>query len=137
MKPPFTHVVLLVTLLTGSFTSALGDQAPPIDPRSSDSVERLALEWFECLQAGQIDRTQMTTELSAHLTDDAVMGMARHLKTYGPATGDEIVQIRTIQDQTFYVVKLFLERGDALSLLIGFDDKGRITGISFSSMGQE
>jgi hypothetical protein len=57
--------------------------------------------------------------------------------TYGPATGDEIVQTRKIQDQTFYVVKLFLQRGDALSLLIGFDESGKITGVTFPSLGQE
>jgi uncharacterized protein YuzE len=34
-------------------------------------------------------------------------------------------------------VKLFLQRGDAISLLIGFDENGKITGITFPSMGQE
>jgi hypothetical protein len=34
-------------------------------------------------------------------------------------------------------VKLFLQRGDALSLLIGFDESGKITGITFPSMGRE
>jgi hypothetical protein len=63
--------------------------------------------------------------------------MSRYLKSYGPATGDEIVQSRQIENQTFYVVKLFLQRGDAISLLIGFDENGKITGITFPSMGQE
>lgn len=79
----------------------------------------------------------MSAAFSEHLTQDAVQEMARHLKSYGPATGDEIVQSRKIEDQTFYVVKLFLERGDAISLLIGFDENGKITGITFPSMGQE
>jgi len=137
MKRLFGQTALLATLFTGFFSFAFGDQAPRIDPRSSDSVKRLALEWFGRLQAGQIDRTQMTSELNAHLTDDAVKGMARYLKSYGPATRDEIVQSRMIQDQMFYVVKLFLQRGDALSLLIGLDENGKITGITFPSMGQE
>jgi hypothetical protein len=63
--------------------------------------------------------------------------MSRFLVTYGPASGGEVVKSRTIQDQTFYVVKLLLERGDALSLLIGFAENGKITGITFTSMGQE
>ncbi|HEY6256939.1 MAG TPA: hypothetical protein VIY51_14220, partial [Xanthobacteraceae bacterium] len=86
---------------------------------------------------GQIDRTQMTGALAENLTDESVDEMSRHLKSYGPAIGDEIAQNRRIRDQTFYVVKLFLQRGDALSLLIGFDDEGKITGVTFPSMGQE
>jgi hypothetical protein len=129
------RAALLATLFAGS--STLGGQAPPIDPRSSDSVKTFALSWFEHLQAGQIDRAQMTAALSKSLTDDSVKEMSRIVMSYGPATGDEIVQTRKIQDQTFYVVKLFLQRGDALSLLIGFDESGRITGVTFPSMGQE
>jgi hypothetical protein len=135
MKRLFVRTVLLATLFTGSAT--FGDQASPIDPSSSDSVKTVALEWYEHLQAGQIDRTQMTMEFSEHLTDDAVQEMSHFLVTYGSASGGEIVKSRTIQDQTFYLVKLLLERGDALSLLIGFDENGKITGITFTSMGQE
>lgn len=135
MKRLLVRAALLATLCTGS--ASFGDQVPSIDPTSSDSVKTVALEWYEHLQAGQIDRTQMTMEFSEHLTDDAVQEMSRFLMTYGSASGGEIVKSRTIQDQTFYLVKLLLERGDALSLLIGFDENGKITGITFTSMGQE
>jgi hypothetical protein len=127
----------LAVLLTGFVTAAVAEQASPAGPGSSDSVKAIALEWFEHLQAGQIDRTQMTTALSETLTDDSVKEMSRYLKSYGPTTGAEIVQDRKIEDQTFYVVKLLLKRGDALSLLIGFDETGKITGVTFPSMGQE
>jgi hypothetical protein len=135
MKRLFVRTALLATLFTGS--SAFGDQAPSIDPTSSDSVKTFALQWFERLQAGQIDRAQMTAELSENLTDEAVAEMSRYLESYGPATADEIVESRKIEDQTFYLVKLFLRRGDALTLLVGFNESGRITGITFPSMGHE
>jgi hypothetical protein len=138
MRRRFAQEALLATLLlVGSLAFVLGDEAPSVDPRSSDSVKAFALQWFGHLQAGQIDRTQMTTALSDNLTDNAVKEMARYLKSYGPAARDEIVETRKIQDQTFYVVKLLLQRGDALTLLIGFDDKGKVTGITFPSMGRE
>jgi hypothetical protein len=121
----------LAVLLTGFVTAAVAEQTSPA------SVKAIALEWFEHLQAGQIDRTQMTTALSETLTDDSVKEMSHYLKSYGPTTGAEIVQDREIEDQTFYVVKLLLKRGDALSLLIGFDESGKITGVTFPSMGQE
>jgi len=44
------------------------------------------------------------------------------------------LQSRTIADQNFYLVKLVFPRGDAASLLIGFDAEGKITGIDFISM---
>lgn len=135
MNRLFMGAALVATLFSGSL--AHGGQPPPVDPNSAESVKIFALDWFERLQSGQIDRAQMTTTLSETLTDDSVDEMSRHLKSYGPATGDEITQNRRIQDQTFYVVKLFLQRGDALSLLIGFDDNGKITGVTFPSMGQE
>jgi hypothetical protein len=109
----------------------------PPGPPSSDSAKTIALEWFEHLQEGQIDRTQMTTVFNEALTDDAVKEMSRFLKSYGPAAGDEIGQSRTIQDQTFYLVKFFLQRGDALTMLIGFDENGKVTGLTFTSMGRE
>ena len=138
MRRRFAQETLLATLLLfGSLVFALGDQSSPVDANSSNSVKAFTLQWFGHLQAGQIDRTQMMTALNEHLTDDAVKEMARYLKSYGPATGDEIVENRRIQNQTFYVVKLFLVRGDALTLLIGFDDDGKVTGITFPSMGRE
>ncbi len=135
MNRLFVSTTLIASLSFGSL--AQGQQASSIDPKSADSVKVFALDWFARLQAGEIDRTQMTRDLSKTLTEDSVEEMARHLKSYGPANGDEIIQNRRIEDQTFYVVKLFLERGDALSLLIGFDDGGKVTVVTFPSMGQE
>ena len=127
---------MLLAMLFAASTSSNG-QTPPVDPKSGESVQAFALQWFERLQAGQIDRDQMTTALSETLTDDSVKEMSRIVTSFGPATKDEIVGNRKIDDQTFYVVKLFLQRGDALSLLIGFDESGKITGVTFPSLGQE
>jgi hypothetical protein len=135
MNQFFMSAALVALLSTSAF--AEDRQVSPVNPNSADSVKSFALSWFEHLQAGQVDRAQMTTTLSETLTSESVAEMSRYIKSYGPATGDEITQHRKIQDQTFYVVKLFLERGDALSLLMGFDDNGKITGVTFPSMGQE
>jgi hypothetical protein len=61
--------------------------------------------------------------------------MSRKVNLYGASpTSAEILQNRTIADQTFYLVKLIFPRGDAASLLIGFDAQGKITGINLMSM---
>jgi len=101
------------------------------------SVEAIALRWFDQMRTGQIDRTQLTAEYSAQLTDDAVKKMSAYLNEYkygASHTGAQILRTRTIGEQTFYDVKLTFPRGDAASLLFGFNAEGKITGIALMSM---
>ena len=44
------------------------------------------------------------------------------------------MQKRSVDNQTFYKVKLIFPRGDAASLLFGFDVEGKITGVAIMSM---
>ena len=122
-------LMLVTALLTGGRVLALAD------PPAADNVKALALRWYEQMQAGKLDRSQLAAAYSAQLTDDAVRGMSRKVNLYGASpTSAEILQNRTIADQTFYLVKLIFPRGDAASLMIGFDTQGKITGINFTSM---
>ena len=94
-----------------------------------------ALQWFAQMQAGKIDRTQYTATYGAQLTDDAVQAMSHHLNEYGAAPLQaEIMQKRWVDNQTFYKVKLVFPRGDAASLLFGFDVEGKIAGVAIMSM---
>ena len=130
-------ITLVASLLTGSVAAALAGSPPPSSVRTESSVEALALEWFAKMQTGQIDRTQLAADYSAQLSDDAVQAMSRYLKEhdYGaPPTGAQVLKTRTIGEQTFYAVKLVFPRGDAASLLLGFNAQGKITGISLMSM---
>jgi hypothetical protein len=89
------------------------------------------------MQTGQIDRAQLTPNYSAQLTDDAVKHMAQYLKEYKYGvvpTGAEVLQRRTIDAQAFCLVKLLFPRGDAASLMLGFNPAGKITGISLTGM---
>jgi hypothetical protein len=100
-------------------------------------VEAIALRWFEQMRTGQIDRTQLTAEYSTQLTDDAVKKMSAYLNEYrygASPTGAQVLRTRTIGEQTFYDVKLTFPRGDAASLLFGFNSEGKITGIALMSM---
>jgi hypothetical protein len=87
------------------------------------------------MQAGKIDRTQYTAAYGAQLTDAAVQAMSHHLNEYGASPiRAEIMQKRSVDNQTFYKVKLVFPRGDAASLLFGFDAEGKITGVAIMSM---
>ena len=104
---------------------------------TENSVKALALDWFAQMRAGQIDRTQLAADYSAQLTDDVVQATARYLKQYeygASPTGAQVLKTRTTGEQTFYVVKIVFPRGDAASLLLGFNAQGKITGISLMSM---
>jgi hypothetical protein len=122
-------VVLAAMLLTGGIAGSFAD------PPAADNVKSLALRWYAQMQAGQLDRTQLTAAYSAQLSDDAVREMSHNVNLYGASPQSaEILQSRTIGDQQFYLVKLIFPRGDAASLLIGFDAQGKITGINLMSM---
>ena len=128
---------LIAALLTGSVATALAGSPPPTSVPTENSVKTLALEWFAKMRTGQIDRTQLAAEYNAQLTDDAVQAMSRFLKEhdYGASPfGAQVLKTSTVGEQTFYVVKLLFPRGDAASLLLGFNAEGKITGINLMSM---
>jgi hypothetical protein len=86
---------------------------------------------------GEIDRSQLTTDYNAQLTDAAVQGMSKYLKDYdfdAPPTGAEILKTRVSGDQTFFVVRIAFPRGDTASLLMGLNAQGKITGIDLMSI---
>ena len=125
--------VLAAVLLNRSAAAALADT--PSNAPTADDVKAIALHWYTQMQAGQLDRSQLTAAYSAQLTDAAVSEMSHKVNLYGAApTSAKILQSRSTADQKFYLVKLIFPRGDAASLLIGFDAQGKIDGINFMSM---
>jgi hypothetical protein len=119
---------LLAALLTVSAMAGRADSLLPPGAPTEKSVEALALDWFAQMRSGQIDRTQLAAEYSAQLTDDVVQETAQYLREYAygaSPTSAEVVNTRTSGKQTFYVVKLVFPRGDAASLLIGFQLRGQ------------
>lgn len=130
-------IALVIALCAGATLRALTTSASSVKVPTQSDVDALALEWFATMQTGRIVRTQLTPEYNARLTDEAVREMASYLKEhdYGVAPKSaEVVQTRTSGYQTLYVVKLIFPRGDAASLLFGFNSEGKITGISLLSM---
>jgi len=131
----FSGITLAVALLIASVAAGLADAAPPAGVPTEDGMKAFALQWFAQIQAGKIDRTQYTAAYGAQLTDAAVQAMSHHLNEYGASPlRAEIMQKRSVDNQTFYKVKLVFPRGDAASFMFGFDAEGKITGIAIMSM---
>ena len=130
-------IALVAALYAGGGTTPLAASVSSANVQAEKNVDVLALMWFAEMQAGQIDRAQLTPDYNARLTNDAVREMSQYLKEhdYGvPPKRAEVVQTRTSGDQTLYVVKLVFPRGDAATLLFGLNTEGKITGISLLSM---
>ena len=131
----FRGIILAVALSIATAAAGLADPTPPAGVPTEDGMKAFALQWFAQMQAGKIDRTQYTAAYGAQLTDDAVQAMSHHLNEYGASPiRAEIMQKRSVDNQTFYKVKLIFPRGDAASLLFGFDVEGKITGVAIMSM---
>lgn len=127
-----------IALFASLLMSGMAAAAPTKGSMPTErAVETLALQWFERMRTGQIDRTQLTTDFSARLTEDVVKKMSTYLNTYkygASPTAAKILLTRTIGNQTFYDVKILFPRGDAASLLFSFDTEGKIAGLVLVSM---
>jgi hypothetical protein len=124
---------LIVALLAAYPVASLrADGAPAATaPADTAGLSVWAMRWFTEVMAGRTDRSQYAPAFAPQVSDAAVAAMARDLNTYGAAPlRAEIVQTRKDGDQTFAIVKFVFPRGDATSLLFGFDATGKITGVA-------
>jgi hypothetical protein len=105
-------IALVAALYAGGATATPAASVSSANVQTAESVDALALKWFAQMETGQIDRAQLTADYSARLTNDAVREMSQYLKQHDYG----------------------VPRGDAASLLFGFNSGGKITGISLLSM---
>jgi hypothetical protein len=121
----FRDIIMVVVLSIVTAADGLADPTPQAGVPTEDGMKAFALQWFAQMQLGQIDRTHYTSTYGAQLTDEAVQAMSHQLNEYGaPPLRAEIMQKRSVDNQTFYKVKLIFPRGDAASLLFGLDVEG-------------
>lgn len=125
-------VALLIALLaTGSIATVRADEMPSEAAANGAALTAWATHWFTEMMAGRTDRSQYSPAFAPQMTDEAVAAMARDLNRYGASPlRAEIVNTKKEGDQTFAIVKFVFPRGDATSLLFGFDASGKVTGIA-------
>ena len=128
-------LALLALLAGGPVATARADGAAPIAAPMGAPFTAWAMHWFIEMMAGRTDRAQYAPAFAPEVTDRAIAGIARDLNAYGAAPlRAEIVRTKTEGGQTFAIVKFVFPRGDATSLVFGFDPAGRITGIAPGGM---
>lgn len=127
--------LLVLALLTVGISTAPVNAASPANVATDDGAAAFALQWYTQMQGGKFDRSQYAAAYGAELTPEAVQAMSQHLNRYGASPlRAEVMKERAVENQTFYLVKFIFPRGDATSLLFGFDAEGKITGIGVESM---
>ena len=110
-------------------------KSAPIAAKTDAELTTWAMRWITEVMAGRTERSQYAPAFAPQVTTEAIARMARDLNAYGAAPlRAEIVQTKKDGDQTFAVVKFVFPRGDATSLLFGFDAAGKVTGIAVGGM---
>ena len=126
---------LLVAMLAAGPVATARAETPLAGAPSTEAVAGFAIRWYTEMMAGRTDRSLYAPGFAPQVTDEAVARMSHDLNEYGAAPlRAEIVQIKKEADQTFTTIKFVFPRGDASSLLFGFDAAGRITGVAVRSM---
>jgi len=128
--------VPIAALLVGPPVIADAEEGPFLaSPPQGAALTDWAMNWFTEAMAGRINRLQYSATFAPQVTDEAVAKMASDLNKYGASPlRAEIVQTKKDGEQRFYVLKFVFPRGDATSLLFGFDARGKITGIAVGGM---
>ena len=127
--------MVIAQLAVGPLTTARADETPAAATPTDAALTAWAMHWITEVMAGRTDRTQYAPAFAPQVTDEAVAAMARDLNRYGAAPlRAEIVKTEKEGDQTFATVKFVFPRGDATSLMFGFDAAGKITGIAVGGM---
>jgi hypothetical protein len=132
---PIGLFVVIVLLAASPAGIPRAEEPPPVAPPTGAALTTWAMHWFTEIQAGRTDRSLYAPGFVPTVTDAAVARMSHDLNEYGAAPlRAEIVQTTKEGDQTFSTIKFVFPRGDATSLMFGFDGAGEITGIAVGGM---
>jgi hypothetical protein len=129
-------VALLIAMLAAAPVAIVrADEVPPVAARTDADLTTWAMHWITEIMAGRTDRSQYSGAFAPQVTDEAVARIAHDLNRYGAAPlRAEIVQSTKEGDQTFTILKFVFPRGDATSLIFGFDAAGKITGVALGGL---
>jgi hypothetical protein len=136
MSPP---VLLALAVLTGApaRTSALPSQ-PATAPTSlppNPGVIGEAKDWFHRFQAGQIDRSRLSGEVNAQLTDAMIRQEATILKAFGEPSSFTLLRTYPIKDVPAYDFLLQFN-GARIIEVIALTNDDKLAGIDFAMFGK-
>lgn len=108
-------------------SSAPSSPAAQIDPK----VAAMAKDWLHRIQTGNVDRSQLTNEMSAALTPALVQQVGAQLAPLGDPTSVSFVGSQTAGGITIYQFVLTF-KASTVNEYIGIDGAGKIAGLRFT-----
>jgi hypothetical protein len=95
--------------------------------KEDPAVTKRAREWFHRMQIGSVERSELSAQMSAALTDALVTKTAAQLAPLGEPTSFKYVKAYLVGDQLAYVYQVSVPSG-SFYWWFGLDTKGQITG---------
>jgi hypothetical protein len=99
-----------------------------VDPK----IVAKAKEWFRRFQMGQIDRSQLNTQVNVQLTNAMIQQEAATLSRFGGPSSFQFLRTYEISGATAYDFLLEFSAGRIVEM-IAFDADGKIAGIDFQT----
>ncbi|HUZ50579.1 MAG TPA: hypothetical protein VMW12_12710 [Candidatus Dormibacteraeota bacterium] len=102
--------------------------APAASPDAA--VLARAQSWLGMMQSGKIDRTQLTPEMNAAMTDASVTSLAGEIAPFGAPTS--FTQSRIVHGPTYtaYVYAVTFKNGTKALMIFSLDDAtGKVGGL--------
>ena len=130
MMHRFAALCVLALLATGtaaagaspSATASAAASASPVPtPAPDPAVLARAEDWFGRIEAGAIDRSQLTPEMNRALTDASLKDVASQMAPRGKAKSFEQVQTGSKDGSAFYVYSVTLASGDRWLYVFALD----------------
>ncbi len=134
---PDQHTDVVVLTNTGGTFAAdalavkIFDVLHPFVPTQSDrAAAGRAKEWLGRIERGDVDRTQLTDQMSAVLTDGVVKSAGGQLKSFGTLKSMEIVSTDEDASGRNYSFKLTFAK-QTIRWVMGIDALGKISSLYF------
>lgn len=91
----------------------------------------MAVQWFQRMQTGQVDRAQLSDDLNGKLTDVVISQISTQLKPYGQPGSITYLGGRIVNGDDVYAYILNFKASKVRELM-AIDNTGKINGLVFT-----
>ena len=124
----FFCAAMVVTTSAPSVAVPLG-ASPAAVAAQPDQITR-ARTWLSLIQAGKIDRSQLTDTMNAVLTDQMVASLASQTGPFGPATAFTQTKVVRRDGSTSYVYDVTFANDTKVVMIFSVEDaSGKVSGL--------
>lgn len=129
MKQAVIAVLCVLAFASGGTNATAASSPAPAAtaPANADVLAR-AKAVFASLQAGTIDRTQLTDVMNKSLSDDQLKTVAAKIGPLGAPTSFDQIATGSQSGSAVYTYRLGFSNGDHLNFLFAVDGSDKISG---------